>query len=145
MRVFGEMPKLEGANPQRVTDLSFRGALRKLCASARPQKERSAEEHTRRSILQRFGGYMEFTQTLVAIRDSRAWKESGHEIFEAYLQESWSIEPALLTTADEALNSPLERMRAMLLFELYDLVPGIKLAPTGIEHIPEGPSVRNVA
>ena len=24
-----------------------------------------------------------------------------------------------------------------MLFELYDLVPGIKLAPTGIEHIPE--------
>jgi hypothetical protein len=43
----------------------------------------------------------------------------------------------LLTTAEEALNSPLERIRAMLLFELYDLVPGIKLAPTGIEHIPE--------
>ena len=25
----------------------------------------------------------------------------------------------------------------MLLFELYDLVPGIKLGPMGIEHIPE--------
>jgi hypothetical protein len=123
MRVFREMPKLEGANPQRVTDLSFRGALRELCASARQQKERSAEEeHTRRSILQRFDGYIEFTETLVAIRDSGAWKESGHETFEAYLQDSWNIEPALLATAKEALNSPLERMRAMLLFELYDLV-----------------------
>ena len=59
---------------------------------------------------------------MVAIRDSGAWKESGHEIFEAYLQDSWNIEPALLTTAKEALNGPLERMRAMLLFELYDLV-----------------------
>ena len=65
MRVFREMPKLEGANPQRVTDLSFRGALRELCASARQQKERSAEEeHTRRSILQRFDGYIEFTENL---------------------------------------------------------------------------------
>jgi hypothetical protein len=65
MRVFREVPKLEGANPQRVTDLSFRGALRELCASARQQKERSAEEeHTRRSILQRFDGYIEFTENL---------------------------------------------------------------------------------
>jgi hypothetical protein len=75
---------------------------------------------------------------LVAIRDSEAWKESAHETFEAYLQERWTIEPALLTMAEEALNSPpLERMRAMLLFELYDLLAAIKLAPTGIEHIPE--------
>ena len=138
MRVWREMPKLEGANPQRVTDLSFRGALRQLSAPAPPQKERSAEEaHTRRSILQRFDGYMEFTETLVSIRDSGAWKESDHETFEAYLQDHWNIEPALLTTAEEALNNPLERVRAMLLFELYDLVPGIKLTPTGIDHIPE--------
>jgi hypothetical protein len=138
MRVWREMPKLEGANPQRVTDLSFRGALQELSAPAAPQKEQSAEEaHTRRSSLQRFDGYMEFTKNLVAIRASGAWKEAGHETFEAYLQDRWNIEPALLTTAEEALNNPLERVRAMLLFELYDLVPGIKLGPMSVEHIPE--------
>jgi hypothetical protein len=138
MRVWRELPTLEGANPQRVTDLSFRGALQELSAPAPPQAGRSTEEaHTRRSALQRFDAYMEFTETLVGIRDGGAWKESGHETFEAYLQDRWNIEPSLLTTAEEALNDPVERVRAMLLFELYDLVPGIKLTAVGIEEIPE--------
>jgi Protein of unknown function (DUF3102) len=138
MRVWRELPKLKGANPQRVTDLSFRGALEELSAPLAPQEEAAGDEpHARRSVLQRFEGYMEFTETLVQIRDSGAWKESGHESFEAYLQARWNIAPALLTTAEEALNNPLERVRTMLLFELYDLVPGIELTPVGIEHIPE--------
>jgi hypothetical protein len=92
MRVFREMPKLEGVNPQRVTDLSFRGALRELSASAPPQKERSAEEeHTRRSILQRFDRYLEVTETLVAIRDSGAWNAKGTVEYERTLMVSADV------------------------------------------------------
>ena len=71
------------------------------------------------------------------IRESGAWKQSGHESFEAYLQARWNIEPALLVVAEEALKKPVERVRAMLILELYELVPGIELTPVGIEHIPE--------
>jgi hypothetical protein len=122
--------------------LSVSGALRELATPQEEPPEEAAsvagtELPPRQRAAQRFDKYAEVTESFVAIRESGAWKQSGHESFEAYLQARWNIEPALLAVAEEALNDPVERVRAMLLFELWELIPGIKLAPMGIEHIPE--------
>ena len=143
MRVAARRDEVEAAKTQSSAPLSLDRALRALSA-AKDDPERSFEAPGKRSwaggqgdSLRRFEEYMEFTEALVQIRDSGAWKESGHESFEAYLQARWNIEPALLYAAEEAMNDPVERVRAMLLCELYELVPGIKLTATGIERIPE--------
>jgi Protein of unknown function (DUF3102) len=139
MRLYNHRDEIQ-AKTRDSAHLSVSGALQEIAARREePAKETTSTSQVpgRRRAAQRFDAYAEFTETLVEIRESGAWKQSGHESFEAYLQARWNVEPALLAVAEQELNNPVERVRAMLILELYELVPGIKLTPVGIEHIPE--------
>ena len=135
MRVHAHRDELEEKRQSSAT-LSLDGALKALSApkdaSGRLRASPDPGNHPGS-----FEGFMEFTAALIEIRDSGAWRESGHDSFERYLEARWGIEPALLSTAEEAMNNPVEKVRAMLLWELFHLIPGIKFTDVGLENIPE--------
>jgi hypothetical protein len=141
MRVAREWPALEAANPQRVTELSYRDALKELAEprQAKPTPEYGGEigaENDDEETPNPYRRWVETHDVLAVIYDLGLAREE-YGTFRDYLRDRWSLNDDGIAEVERCMTNRGVRYFALILAEIYDLVPGITFLPTGLK-IPAG-------
>ena len=88
--------------------------------------------------------FLAVAESLIEIQERRLCHDT-HPDFRGYVCDRWQITPDDAAKAGEMADDPALRARAYTFRQIWKLVPGIKLASTGIEpgSLPEDLSVEN--
>ncbi len=123
MRVYSRRDEL-GAKRQSSATLSLDGALKALSV---PKEESPHAETARKPAT--FEDGVATTKRFVEIRDSGAWKRSGHASFEEYLRVRWGergITPENLRAWEAVAKDPPRSLRGAPIDKITELAQRLK-------------------